>query len=275
MFYDIEMHPDHECMYRKIFLPWQKCTGPGLMFSFEDIERAKKIGHDTFQREYVGEYNKGIGNLLPSDQIDASIEDYDISRFDLRNSVVSVGVDVAWGSTSKFSITSCGIFNDKIYILDNFEYSRLSVPSAVSITTELLNKYGWSNYSDNVRVFVDKNAPEYIRQLKIATGENEKYEDLLKYANENKIEPGSLMRILPIGFGETGAQMISHLRSLFFDDGVRISPKHKNLLTELRIAKISNVTGNLLKEGGDSTFDNLDSCRLCLLNIKYQSERQI
>lgn len=100
-----------------------------------------------------------------------------------------------------------------------------------------------------MRVFVDQNAPEFIRQLKIAVQENEKYEDVIKFANENSIDLGSLMRILPIGFGTKGAQMISHLRSLFYDGGVRISPRHKKLITELRIARVGNITGNLLKEG--------------------------
>lgn len=275
MFYDIEMQPESECLYRKIFLPWWKCTGNGLMFSMADIERARKIGHDTFRREYEGAYNYGIGDLLPGEIIDQAIEDYDVSKFDLQNSVISCGCDVAWGGTSKFSLTTCGIFNDKIYVLDNLEYSRLSVPAAVEITIDLLTKYGWSNYSDNVRVFVDQNAPEFIRQLKLAVDENEKYEDVVKYANDNSIDLGSLMRILPIGFGSKGAQMISHLRSLFYDGGVRISPRHRNLITELRIARVSNISGNLLKEssGGESTFDNLDSLRLALLNIKENTNR--
>ena len=97
----LRQQKDDECIYRKLFIPWQICTGPGLMFSEKDIENARKIGTSTFLREFEGKYLGHIGNVLNSEDVDKCVVDYNMEQIN-PFTAKSCGIDPAFGS-SKFS----------------------------------------------------------------------------------------------------------------------------------------------------------------------------
>jgi hypothetical protein len=77
------------------------------------------------------------------------------------------------------------------------------------------------------------------------------------------------MYVVPVPFSTEGRQMLNNLQSLVSDHDIMIHPKFSDLILQMRIAKVSNTTGNLEKsDTTNSTWDLIDAMRLSTSNIQ-------
>ena len=74
------------------------------------------------------------------------------------------------------------------------------------------------------------------------------------------------MFVVPVSFNEHGRELLCRFQQFVSKGWFSISPiEHKELATQMRMARFQD-NGNLdKKETGDNTFDAFDSCRCALM----------
>jgi hypothetical protein len=148
--------------------------------------------------------------------------------------------------------------------------TTISFSQSVMIVADIMRQYGYSTYSNNVKVFCDGSRPDFVRDLKAAVGESPQFEAMVDYAHKYKIPVGNLMSIIPIYFGVDGKQMLSHLQGIASDGGLQIAPRYNQLLSQLRIAKVK-PTGMLDKVTGNNSLDLVDGLMLSVWNVQSKT----
>lgn len=260
--------PD-ETIYQRLKMDWTYSRGK--LYSDLDISNARKS--QSWNAEMELKLSYGFGNCFSEDAINACITDNystDPDRSILDATVISVGVDIAYGSSSKFAVCATAIINGKVQVLDAHQYERLSFQDSVDIVFKLITqKYHYYGSRNNIRIFVDASSPEFCRDLLGMMGQTTNFESTLDYARKNKIPIGDLMYVVPVPFSTEGRIMLNNLQSLISDNDIMIHPKFSDLILQLRIAKVSNTTGNLEKsDTTNSTWDLIDALRLSCSNIQ-------
>ena len=110
--------------------------------------------------------------------------------------------------------------------------------------------------------------PKYILDefvISIQFGENSNYESVIEQSNREKADYEYRMYVIPVSFSEYGKEMLGRFQHVVSKCWFSVSDvKHKELVTQMRMARFKD-NGNLDKEEtSNNTFDVFDSTRLAL-----------
>jgi hypothetical protein len=129
LFEKVEREPEDTCLYERIFLDYT--YGLDRIYAREEIEKAKTS--PSFEREYNLKYLGKVGNVFHTLDIEAAIctQQQGQEMMDWSTSVMvgrSMGIDVAWGDTSKFAIVITQYRNRKVEVFyaESFEKPQMN-----------------------------------------------------------------------------------------------------------------------------------------------------
>ena len=124
LFERIEKEPEEICLYRRLYLDYT--YGLGKIYTEAEIAQARRS--PSFDREYNLKYLGKVGNVFHALDIEAAIctkqEGQEMMDWSTNTMIGrSMGVDVAWGDTSKFAIVITQYRNRKVEIFyaESFE----------------------------------------------------------------------------------------------------------------------------------------------------------
>ena len=129
LFEKIEREPENTCLYRRLFLDYT--YGLDKIYTREEIALAQKS--PSFEREYNLKYLGKVGNVFHRLDIEAAIctqqEGQEMLNWSTSTMVGrSMGIDVAWGETSKFAIVITQYRNRKVKVFyaESFEKPQMN-----------------------------------------------------------------------------------------------------------------------------------------------------
>jgi hypothetical protein len=246
-------------LYKKIFLHYE--VGMGKIYTDKEIKMAQKSR--SFPREYELQYLGMEGNVFSPEDIDYAVEQgklYDPDKI-ISYAKKCIGVDPGFGS-SKYAVCLGQLDNNQVQVLYADEFYRQEMPEMVKHTLRLMGRYG------ECKAHVDGSSPPVIRAMKRELPERIDYEQHLKDLKDRGMKDDDLirhMRVLPVGFGSEGREMLAHAHYLVGGRYVAIHPKFTKLITSLRTAHSEEY--RLDKE--NTAYDDLfDSFRLMLYYFK-------
>jgi hypothetical protein len=170
LFDKIEREPEDTCLYRRLCLDYT--YGLDRIYTRVEIEKAK--ASPSFEREYNLEYLGKVGNVFHTLDIEAAIctQEEGHEMMEWSTSIMigrSMGIDVAWGDTSKFAIVITQFRNRRIEVFyaDSFEKPQMSY--VINHIMQLKHRHRCT------KIYVDGADPEVIRELKSRIGEYHDY----------------------------------------------------------------------------------------------------
>ena len=129
LFDKMEREPEDTCLYRRLCLDYT--YGLDRINTRVEIEKAKTS--PSFEREYNFEYLCKVGNVLHTLDIEAAIctQEKGQEMMEWSTSIMigrSMGIDVAWGHTSKFAIVITQFRNRRkeVFYADSFEKPQMN-----------------------------------------------------------------------------------------------------------------------------------------------------
>ena len=170
LFEGIEREPEDICLYRRLFLDYT--YGLDQIYTIEEIERAK--ASPSFEREYNLKYLGKVGNVFHTLDIEAAIctqkEGQEMMDWSTSTMVGrSMGIDVAWGETSKFAIVITQYRNNKVEVFYAESFEKPQMNEIINHILQLKQRHHCT------KVYVDGANPEVIRELKSRIGEYHDY----------------------------------------------------------------------------------------------------
>jgi hypothetical protein len=223
LFEKIEREPEEACLYKRLYLDYT--YGLDRIYTREEIEKAK--ASPSFEREYNLKYLGKVGNVFHTLDIEAAISTQQEGQqmMDWSTSTMlgrSMGIDVAWGDTSKFAIVITQYRNNKVEVFyaESFEKPQIN---------EIINHILQLKQTHHVtRVYCDGSSPEVIRELKRRMGEFENYE---RYTEEQlwQMRTGD-MQIIPINFQKRHKEMLQWVYTLMSKRFIKIHPSLQKLI---------------------------------------------
>jgi hypothetical protein len=261
LFEKIEREPEDTCLYRRLFLDYT--YGLDRIYTREEIEKAKTS--PSFEREYNLKYLGKVGNVFHMLDIEAAIctQQKGLEMMDWSTSAMiarSMGIDVAWGNTSKFAIVITQYRNRKVEVFyaESFEKPRMN---------EMVNHIMQLKQSHHItKLYVDGSNPEVIRELKSRIGE---YHDHYGWLTEEQIwalRNSNSWQIIPVNFQKRHREMLQWTYTLLSKRFIKIHPSLQQLIVSLRTATVSDEWK--LDKQETSHHDILDSFRLALCNYE-------
>jgi hypothetical protein len=259
LFERIEREPEDSCLYRRLFLGYT--YGLDRIYTREEIGKAK--ASPSFEREYNLKYLGKVGNVFHTLDIEAAIctqqEGQEMMEWSTSTMTGrSMGIDVAWGDTSKFAIVITQYRNNKVEVFyaDSFEKPQMN---------EIFNHIMQLKQRHHVtRIYVDGANPEIIRELKRRIGEYQDYHDFTEeqiWAFRN-----SSWQIIPVNFQKRHRGMLQWTHTLMSKRFIRIHPSLQELIVSLRTAVV--IDDWKLDKYQMSHNDLLDAFRLACLNYE-------
>ena len=131
---------------------------------------------------------------------------------------------------------------------------------------------------ENVHVYVDGSAPEFVRSLKVLVGEDDSpsyIKEQLDLRRKYDMNPSDYMTIVPVNFSTEAKNMLIHTKELLEYEArplIGINNKFSKLVTALRTA-VSDDMGRLDKES-TSYDDVLDAFRLSLRQFRIKNKNK-
>jgi len=277
-----KMEVENPSIYDKIFLDWR--CGYGKVYSPESIAVARTS--PSWGREYELKYHgSAFGNVLLPSTVDAAIElgkEYDpTDEAEIKNPFVlrCIGVDPAWGGSSKFAIVLTQVKTrqyphgerDVIEVMVAEQHERANFSDMVSRVTDIFRTF--NGFRHDVRsldfpVFVDQSAAGFLSSLRQAVGLEPRYDLLVEKARKAGFtQPRQIQSILgciqPKLFTHTeNAKMLSGLKQLFDQEMVAVNEKFFDLITALRSAYSSD--GDTLDKQHSYGNDLIDALMISL-----------
>lgn len=261
LFEKIEREPADTCLYHRIFLDYT--WGLNKIFSEEDIAKARTS--PSFEREYNLKYLGSIGNLIPYQDVDTAIEEYDLSMESTWNFTSWIGIDPAF-SSSQFGICIVQWRDDKLNVVYTELLDKPLYTNALNLIRQLIQTYA------PCKVFIDGSAAHLIHELCHSYGQYIRYEKLKPerlqfYISSACREP----LIVPVNFQLMHKTMAKHLVKTMAHRKVRIHPKFDKLITSLKSATTKDNEFSLDKS--KSAFNDLfDAFRMSLLCLQSEGE---
>ncbi len=159
LFEKIEREQEDTCLYKRLFLDYT--YGLDKIYTREEIEKAKRS--PSFEREYNLKYLGKVGNVFHTQDIEAAIctQQEGQEMMDWSTSMMigrSMGIDVAWGETSKFAIVITQHRNRKVEVFyaESFEKPQMNyiINHIMQLTQTPLyeNIRGWCKSGSDKRV---------------------------------------------------------------------------------------------------------------------------
>jgi hypothetical protein len=256
LFDKIEREPEDSCLYKRLFLDYT--YGLDKIYTREEIALAQKS--PSFEREYNLKYLGKVGNVFHTLDIEAAIctQQEGKEMLDWSTSTMiprSMGIDVAWGDTSKFAIVISQYRNNKaeVFYAESFEK-----PQIIDHVMRLKQRHHVT------RLYVDGANPEVIRELKSRIGEYQEYHDFTE--EEIWSFRNSSWQIIPVNFQKRHRAMLQWTYTLMSQRMVKINPSLQGLLVSLRTAVV--IDDWKLDKYQTSNDDVLDAFRLACLNYE-------
>ena len=170
LFEKIEREPEDTCLYKRLFLDYT--YGLDRIYSRQEIEKAK--ASPSFEREYNLKYLGKVGNVFHTLDIEAAIctQHEGQEMMDWSTSMMigrSMGIDVAWGSTSKFAIVITQHRNRKVEVFYAESFEKPQMNEIINHIMQLKQRHHIT------KIYVDGANPEVIRELKSRIGEYHDY----------------------------------------------------------------------------------------------------
>ena len=259
LFERIEREPEHTCLYKRLFLDYT--YGLERIYTREEIEKAKTS--PSFEREYNLKYLGKVGNVFHTLDIEAAIctpqegqEMIDWSTSEMIGR--SMGIDVAWGDTSKFAIVITQYRNNKVEVFSAESFGQPQMNEIIDHIMQLKHKHHCT------RVYVDGANPEVIRELKRRIGEYQEYHDFTE--EEIWAFRNNSWQIIPVNFQKRHREMLQWTYTLMSKRYIKIHPSLQKLIVSLRTAVV--LSDWKLDKQQTSHVDTLDSFRLSLCNYE-------
>jgi hypothetical protein len=261
LFEKIERESEDTCLYKRLFLDYT--YGIDKIYTREEIVLAQKS--PSFEREYNLKYLGKVGNVFHTLDIESAIATQEKGQemLDWSTNVMigrSMGIDVAWGDTSKFAIVITQYRNNKVEVFYAESFEKPQMNQIINHILQLKQRHHIT------RVYVDGANPEVIRELKRRIGEPE---NIQQYYTEEQIwqmRYGDNMQIIPVNFQKRHREMLQWSYTLMSKRLIRIHPSLQKLIVSLRTAIV--IDDWKLDKQQTSHDDVLDSLRLSLCNYE-------
>jgi hypothetical protein len=217
----------------------------------------------SFEREYNFKYVGKVGNVLHTLDMEAAIVTREQGQAMLAWSTStmigrSMGIDVAWGDTSKFAIVITQYRNNSVEVFYAESFEKPLMNNIINLILQLKQRHHIT------KLFVDGANPEVIRELKRRVGEFEYYHF---YTEEQlwQMRIGD-MQIIPVNFQKRHREMLQRTYTLMSKRFIKIHPSLQKLIVSLRTAVV--IDDWKLDKQQTSHDDILDSFRLSLCNYE-------
>ncbi len=126
LFEKIEREPENTCLYKRLFLDYT--YGIDKIYTREELTLAQKS--PSFEREYNLKYLGKVGNVFHTLDIEATEQQAQEMIAWSESTMIgrSMGIDVAWGDTSKFAIVTTQYRNRKVEVFyaESFEKPQMN-----------------------------------------------------------------------------------------------------------------------------------------------------
>ena len=262
LFEKLEREPEDTCLYKRLFLDYT--YGIEKIYTREEIALAQKS--PSFEREYNLKYLGKVGNVFHTLDIEAAICTQQEGRemMDWSTSTMvgrSMGIDVAWGDTSKFAIVITQYRNRKVEVFYAESFEKPLMNHIINHIMKLKQRHHIT------KIYVDGANPEVIRELKARIGEYHDYYGRLTEEQIWSLRSSNSWQIIPVNFQKRHRQMLEWTYTLMSKRLIRIHPSLQKLIVSLRTAIVSDEWK--LDKQQTSHPDTLDSLRLSLCNYEF------
>jgi hypothetical protein len=261
LFERIEREPEDTCLYKRLYLEYT--YGLDRIYTREEIENAK--ASPSFEREYNLKYFGKVGNVFHTLDIEAAIctQKEGQEMMDWSTSTMlgrSMGIDVAWGSTSQFAIVITQYRNHKVEVFYAESFEKPQMDEIINHIMQLKQRH------HTTKVYVDSANPEVIRELKRRIGEYHDYYGSLTEEQIWSLRSSNSWQIIPVNFQKRHREMLQWAYTLLSKRMIKIHPSLQKLIVSLRTAVVSEEWK--LDKQQTSHNDILDSFRLALCNYE-------
>ena len=261
LFEKIEREPESTCLYKRLFLDYT--YGLDKIYTREEIEKAR--ASPSFEREYNLKYLGKVGNVFHTLDIEAAIcteqEGKEMMAWSTSTMIGrSMGIDVAWGDTSKFAIVITQYRNRKVEVFYAESFEKPQMNEIINHIMRLKQRHHIT------KVYVDGANPEVIRELKSRIGEYHDYYGRLTEEQIWSLRSSNSWQIIPVNFQKRHRQMLEWTYTLMSKRFIKIHSSLQNLIVSLRTAMVSDDWK--LDKQNTSHQDTLDSLRLALCNYE-------
>jgi hypothetical protein len=202
---------EEDSLYHKLRFDYHYgLEGPYPIYSEENISKARLSLE--FGREFELQYLGLVGNVFSQSSIENCQKiDYNPQKIH-QNVKKTIGVDPAFGGTSKFAIVATQYVDGKIQVIHAEEYDRPNFKDMIDRIWQLKQRYGYVN-----NIYVDAANPEIWQALKMEFNENYNDQWIRNQIVECKkynLHIEDRMFIVPVPFGVEGAKMLQHTKWL-------------------------------------------------------------
>ena len=146
----------------------------------------------------------------------------------------SMGIDVAWGSTSYFAIVITQYRDRKVEVFyaETFEKPQMN---------QIINRIMQLKQTHHItKVYVDGANPEVIRELKGRIGEYHDYHGWLTEELIWALRSSNSWHIIPVNFQKRHREMLEWTYTLLSKRFIKIHPSLQKLVVSLRTAIVSD-----------------------------------
>ena len=232
------------------------------IYTREEIALAQKS--PSFEREYNLKYLGKVGNVFHTLDIEAAIatEQQGQEMLDWSTSTMigrSMGIDVAWGDTSKFAIAITQKRNNKVEVFYAESFEKPLMNNIINHIMQLKQTHHIT------KVFVDGANPEVTRELKIRIDDVAPFFEQIDEQDLWNMRTGN-MQIIPVNFQKRHKEMLRWTHTLMSKRLIKIHPSLQKLIVSLRTAVV--IDDWKLDKQQTSHDDILDSFRLALCNYE-------
>ena len=219
LFEKIEREPENTCLYKRLFLDYT--YGLDRIYTREEIEKAK--ASPGFEREYNLKYLGRVGNVFHTLDIEAAIctQQQGQEMMNWSTSIMvgrSMGIDVAWGDTSKFAIVITQHRNREVEVFYAMSFEKPQMNYIINHIMRLKQKHHIT------KIYVDGANPEVIRELKSRIGEYHDYYGRLTEEQIWSLRTSNSWQIIPVNFQKRHRQMLEWTYTLMSKRVIKIHP---------------------------------------------------
>jgi hypothetical protein len=202
------------------------------------LKRAK--ASPSFEREYNLKYLGKVGNLFHTLDIEAAIctQEEGKEMMDWSTSIIigrSMGIDVAWGDTSKFAIVITQHRNRKVEVFYAESFEKPQMNEIINHIMRLKQRYHIT------KIYVDGANPEVIRELKSRIGEYHDYYGRLTEEQIWALRSSNSWQIIPVNFQKRHREMLQWTYSLLSKRFIKIHPSLHNLIVSKNSSSIRRM----------------------------------
>ena len=261
LFEKIEREPEGTCLYKRLFLDYT--YGLDRIYMTDEMEKAK--ASPSFEREYNLKYLGKVGNVFHALDIEGAICTMQEGRemMDWSTSTMvgrSMGIDVAWGDTSKFAIVITQYRNNKVEVFYAESFEKPLMNEIINHIMQLKQKHHCT------KIYVDGANPEVIRELKARIGEYHDHYGRLTEEQIWSLRSSNSWQIIPVNFQKRHRQMLEWTYTLMSKRLIKIHPSLQQLIVSLRTAEV--IDDWKLDKYQTLNHDILDAFRLACLNYE-------